>query len=56
MQPENEERVVSEVIEKVPRNLEVKVPEGHVTNLAVLARLHGLEESNLMYWIFEFGE
>ena len=29
---------------------------GHVTNLAMLARLHGLEESNLMYWIFEFGE
>ena len=32
------------------------MPEGHVTNLAMLARLHGLEESNLMYWIFEFGE
>ena len=29
---------------------------GHVTNLAMLARLHDLEESNLMYWIFEFGE
>ena len=32
------------------------MPEGHVTNLAMLAGLHGLEESNLMYWIFEFGE
>ena len=30
--------------------------EDPVTNLAMLARLHGLEESNLMYWIFEFGE
>ena len=29
---------------------------GPVTNLAMLARLHDLEESNLMYWIFEFGE
>ena len=56
VQPENEEVVVLEVIEKVPRNLEVKVPKGQVTNLAVLACLHGLEESNLMYWIFEFGE
>ena len=33
-----------------------KVLEGHVTNLAMLARLNGLEESNLMYRIFEFGE
>ena len=56
VQPESEEEEVSEVIEKVPQNLEVKVPEGPVTNLAMLARLHGLEESNLMYWIFEFGE
>ena len=27
----------------------------HVTNFAMLARLHGLEESNLTNWIFEFG-
>ena len=33
-----------------------KVPEDPVTNTAMLARLHGLEESNLMFWIFEFGE
>ena len=38
------------------KNSEVKVPEDPVTNLAMLARLHGLEESNLMFWIFEFGE
>ena len=38
------------------KNSEVKVPEDPVTNLALLARLHGLEESNLMFWIFEFGE
>ena len=56
VQPENEEGEVSEVIEKVPQNLQVKVPEGPVANLAMLARLHGLEESNLMYWILEFGE
>ena len=52
----NEEEGVTEVIEKVSQNSEGHVPEGHVTNLAVLVRLHGLEESNLMYWIFEFGE
>ena len=46
----NEEGEVLEVIEKVPQ------PGGHVTNLPMLARLHGLEESHLMYWIFEFGE
>ena len=28
----------------------------HVTNLAILARLHGLEESNLMFCAFEYGE
>ena len=28
----------------------------HVTNLAMLARLHGLEEENLMFWVFEYGE
>ena len=28
----------------------------HVTKLAALARLQGLEEENLMLWIFEFGE
>ena len=56
VQPENEDGGVSEVIEKVPQNLEVKVPEGPVTNLAMLAHLRGLEESNLMYWIFEFGK
>ena len=28
----------------------------HVTNLAMLARLHGLEESNLIFWVFEYGE
>ena len=28
----------------------------HVTNLAMLARLHGLEESNLMFQVFEHGE
>ena len=28
----------------------------HVTNLAMLARLHGLEESSLMLWVFEHGE
>ena len=28
----------------------------HVTNLAMLARLDGLEEGNLMYWVSEFGE
>ena len=28
----------------------------HVTNLATLARLHGLEEENLMFWIFAYGE
>ena len=43
--PENEEEGVLEVIEKVPQNSEGQVPEGHVTNLAMLARLHGLEES-----------
>ena len=42
--PENEEGGATKVIEKV------------VTNLAMLARLHGLEESNLTYGIFEFGE
>ena len=36
VQPENEEGVVLEVIEKVPQNVEVVVPEGHVTNLAML--------------------
>ena len=54
--PENEEVGVTEVIEKVPQNSEGQVPEGHVTNLALLARLHGLEESNLTHWIFEFWE
>ena len=28
----------------------------HVINLAMLARLHGLEEGNLMFWVFEYGE
>ena len=28
----------------------------HVTNLATLARLHGLEEENLMFWVSEYGE
>ena len=33
-----------------------KLETEHVTNLATLARLHGLEESNLMFWVFEYGE
>ena len=45
---EDEEK--EKVVLKVNSNLETE----HVTNLAMLARLHGLEESNLMYWIFEF--
>ena len=53
--PENEEGSVLEVIENVPQNSEGLVPEGHVTNLAMLSRLHCLEESNLTHWIFEFG-
>ena len=54
--PENEEEE-KKVNEKVnSTNSEGKVPEDPVTSLAVLARLHGLEESNLMFWIFEFGE
>ena len=28
----------------------------HVTNLDMLARLHGLEEESLMFWVFEYGE
>ena len=28
----------------------------HVTNLATLARLQCLEEENLMFWVFEYGE
>ena len=28
----------------------------HVTNLATLSRLHGLEEENLMFWVFAYGE
>ena len=28
----------------------------HVNNLATLARLHGLEEEILMFWIFEYGQ
>ena len=54
--PENEEGGAPKVIEKVSQNSEGKVPEDPVTNLAMLARLHGLEESNLMYRIFEVGE
>ena len=54
--PEDEEGGAKKVIEKVLQKSEGKVPEGHVTNLAMLARLHGLEESNLMCWIFEFWE
>ena len=38
------------------QNSDGKVHEDSVTNLAMLARLHGLDESNLMFWIFEFGE
>ena len=55
MLPENEEGSVTEVIDRVPQNFEGQVPEGHVTNVALLARLDGLEESILMCWIFEFG-
>ena len=47
---ENEEK------EKVVHKVNSKPETEHVTNLAMQARLHGLEESNLMYWIFEFGE
>ena len=44
--PENEEGGVTKVVEKVSQNSEGKVPENPVTSLAVLAHLHGLEESN----------
>ena len=37
-------------------NVNSKPETEHVTNLAMLARLHGLEESNLMNLVFEFGE
>ena len=48
--PENEEEE-KKMHEKVnSKNSEVKVLEDPVTNLAML------EESNLMFWIFEFGE
>ena len=35
-------------------NSQPKPMAEHVTNLATLARLHGLEEEN--FWVFEFGE
>ena len=45
-------------IEKEEKEKVVKsTPETeHVTNLAMLVRLHGLEESNLMFWVLEYGE
>ena len=33
-----------------------KPEKEHVTDLVELSRLHGPEESSLMYWIFDFGE
>ena len=48
--------VEDEEKEKVVPKVNSKPETEHVTNLAMLARLHRLEESNLMYWIFEFGE
>ena len=51
-----EEGGAKKVIEKVSQNSEGKVPENPVSNLATLAHLHGLEESNLTPWIPELGE
>ena len=53
-QNEEEEKKVDEGVNS--KNSVEKVPEYPVTNLAVLARLHALEELNLMFWILEFGE
>ena len=33
-----------------------KSEKEHVTDLVGLSRLHGLEESSLMNWVFELGE
>ena len=46
-------KIVKEEKEKVVNS---KPETEHVTSLAMLARLHGLEESNLMFWVFEYGE
>ena len=44
-----------EELEKVG-NSQPKPMAEHVTHLTMLARLHGLEEENLMFWVFGYGE
>ena len=50
------EWVTVEEDEKEEKRLNSKPEKEHVTDLVGLSRLHGLEESSLMHWIFEFGE